>query len=77
MTLRPTNEATGTPVAIEREAFSIAEWCAAVGISRAFFYKLPPDQRPAIIKLGRRSLITPESSAAWKKRMTPSADEQV
>ncbi len=59
-----------------REAFSISEWCASVGISRSFFYKLPPDLRPTVIKLGRRSLITGRSSAAWQERMMQRADEQ-
>ena len=76
MTSRPTNEAAQTPAAIDREAFSIAEWCDSVRISRSFFYRLPPSLRPTVIKLGRRSLITRQASAAWQERMMQRADEQ-
>ncbi len=58
---------------VERGAFSIPEWCASIGISRAFFYKLPLDQRPTVIKLGRRALITREASAEWQERMMQQA----
>ena len=59
---------SATPV--EREALSIAEWCEANTISKAFFYKLPECDRPAVLELGRRRLITREASADWRKRMT-------
>ena len=51
-----------------REAYSIPEWCASVGISCALFYKLPPDELPAVTKLGRRSLITRRASDEWQAR---------
>ena len=59
---------------LEREVFSIPEWCRLIGISRAFFYKLSPDQRPTVIKLGRRSLITRRASTEWQDRMTQRAE---
>ena len=62
------------PLAPAREANSVAEWCALIGISRAFFYKLSPDQRPTVIKLGRRSLITRRASVEWQDRMTQRAE---
>ena len=54
----------------DREAFSIPEWCAAVGISRALFYKLPPDELPKVTKLGNRSLITRRANEDWQARVT-------
>lgn len=56
-----------------REAFTISEWCAMAGISRAFFYKLSPEQRPAVVKLGRKPLITRKAAADWQDRMTAAA----
>ena len=66
------SSAEAAPLA--REAFSIPEWCDSVGISRAFFYKLPPEELPAVIKLGRRSLITRQAADAWQERMTRRAE---
>ena len=57
------------PAAIDREAFTVAEFCRSIGISRAFFYKLPAEQRPGIIRLGRRVLITREAAANWRELM--------
>jgi hypothetical protein len=59
-----------------REAFSVSEWCGSIGISRAFFYKLPQEQRPTVIRLGRRSLITRQASAEWQERMMQRAEGQ-
>jgi hypothetical protein len=64
------------PLEIAREAYSIPEWCTSIGISRAFFYKLPTDERPVVVKLGRRSIITRRASEAWQERMTRRAEEQ-
>ena len=41
--------------------YSVAEFCIAHGISRAFFYKLHAEGKaPPICKLGSRSLISTE-----------------
>lgn len=51
--------------------FSVPEFCAAHGgISRVFFYKLLKDGKgPKITKVGRRTLITAEAAADWRKAM--------
>ena len=57
-------------------AFSVPEFCEAHRISRAMFYILAREGRaPAIIKAGRRTLISTEAAAAWRRRMEQSAHE--
>jgi len=50
--------------------YSVAEFCIAHGISRAFFYKLHAEGKaPPICKLGSRSLISTEAAAEWRHRL--------
>jgi len=52
------------------KAFSIAEFCNLHSISRALFYKLKKENKaPAIMRVGRRSLISVESASEWRKNM--------
>jgi hypothetical protein len=53
------------------EAFSIAGFCTAHGISPSFYFKLRlqglgPDE----MRLGSRVIITKESAAAWRAART-------
>ncbi|MCU0896724.1 MAG: hypothetical protein MUC55_04405 [Burkholderiales bacterium] len=51
-------------------AFSVPQFCAAHGISRALFYLMLADGRaPRIIKAGRRTLISLEAAEEWRRRM--------
>lgn len=50
-----------------KAGFAIAEWCQAAGISRATFYALPSELRPALVYIGARPVIT-ESPAEWLER---------
>jgi hypothetical protein len=51
-------------------AFTVPEFCETHRISRALFYILARDGRgPAIIKAGRRTLISAEAAEAWRRRM--------
>jgi len=51
-----------------RLALSIAEFCAAHGISEGFFYKLKKKgEGPREMKVGARPLITLESAAEWRR----------
>ena len=49
-----------------RLAFSISEFCTAVGISIASYYNLPDDQRPREMRVGaRRILISRQAAEDW------------
>jgi predicted DNA-binding transcriptional regulator AlpA len=49
-----------------RLAFGILEFCAAVGISEDFFYKLKRQgQAPRLTKVGSRTLITLAAANEW------------
>jgi predicted DNA-binding transcriptional regulator AlpA len=54
------------PELTDKLFYSIKEFCSAVGISKASFYRLAAaDQAPPITKIGDRSLIRAESAAEW------------
>jgi predicted DNA-binding transcriptional regulator AlpA len=54
----------------EALAFSIAEFCRRHGISRAHFYNLSKNGKaPALMRVGRRALISVEAAAEWRIRM--------
>ena len=54
----------------ETLAFSIAEFCRRHGISRAHFYNLSKNgEGPAVMRVGRRALISVEAAAEWRVRM--------
>ena len=48
-------------------AFSIAEFCKAHKFSRATWYNLDPKNRPAVMKVNGRNIISRESAAAWRR----------
>ena len=51
-------------------AFSISEFCRRHGISRAHFYNLSKSgDAPAVMRVGRRTLVSAEAAAAWRRRM--------
>lgn len=52
-----------------RDALTVAQFCDAHGFSRALFYKLAIANRPAVIRVGRRVLISREAGAAWRKKL--------
>jgi len=52
------------------DVFDIRTFCESNKISRAFFYQLQKaGNGPRIMKVGRRTLITPEAAADWRKKM--------
>ncbi len=58
-------------------ALSVAQFCAAHDLSRALFYQLVKDGKgPTLMHVGRRTLISHEAAAAWRRRMeqTPAAE---
>lgn len=55
-----------TTDAAAREAYDVAGFCEAMGISRPFYYRLAADGRgPRSFKLGRRRLISREAAHEW------------
>lgn len=51
-------------------AFSIPDFCRSHGISRAHFYNLSKSgDAPTIMRVGRRTLISAEAAAEWRRRM--------
>lgn len=57
----------------EPEARGIDDWCKAHGISRAMFYKLPESERPRVMLVGTRRLISKEASADWRRQREEAA----
>jgi hypothetical protein len=52
------------------EAYSVRGWCKFRGICVATFYnRLPHGEMPAIVKIGRRTIITAEADQEWRRRM--------
>ncbi len=52
----------------EQETFSLDAWCAAVPVSRSYFYKLSPEVRPETRRAGRKVIVI-ERPAEWLDRV--------
>ena len=64
------------PLLADMLAFSIPEFCRRHGISRAHFYNLSKSgDAPAVMRVGRRTLVSAEAAAAWRRRMEDAARE--
>jgi len=68
---------------MNKSAQSILEFCKDNNISRGHLYNLfRRGQGPVFFKAGRRTLISAESAAAWRRRMeaasgtSPKAEQQ-
>jgi predicted DNA-binding transcriptional regulator AlpA len=61
-----------SPGLADKKAFSIEEFCAMHGISRANYYNLRNEGKaPEEMQVGpRRVLISIEAAEAWRRRMT-------
>jgi len=58
-------------------AYSIAEFCRAHRVSRAFFYVLlKRGEGPTVMKVGKRTLVSDEAAKDWRRRMENLADAQ-
>jgi predicted DNA-binding transcriptional regulator AlpA len=58
-------------------ANSIPSFCRAHGISRATFYNLlKRGEGPIVMKVGKRTLVSDEAAAAWRRRMEKLAAAQ-
>lgn len=50
--------------------YTVSSFCEAHGISRSYLYRLWSEGRgPVRTKIGRRTLISGEAAAAWRRRM--------
>jgi hypothetical protein len=55
---------------IQRQAYSIAEFCAAFGIARSTLYRLlQVGEGPTVYHVGRRTLISVQAADDWRRRM--------
>ena len=55
---------------VVNRAYDVDTFCQAHHISRPFFYKLQrQNQGPKTMKVGRRTLISEEAAAAWRRKM--------
>lgn len=52
-----------------RSAYSVAEFCAAHGITKVTFYKsMKEGCGPRIMKVGTRTLISAEAASDWRRQ---------
>lgn len=71
---KPQVSARTPPESIPPGARSVATFCRAHDISRATFYNLfARGLGPAVMKVGRRTLISTDAAQAWRERMTVKA----
>jgi hypothetical protein len=50
--------------------YSVSAFCKAHHIARSFLYQLLRDGRgPRVTKLGRRTFVTREAAAEWRRRI--------
>jgi hypothetical protein len=52
---------------IALEAYTVPEFCAAHRICRASFYNLPEGERPRVMRVGSRVLVSKEAAAEWRR----------
>jgi len=49
---------------------TVAQFCHSHGVSRSYFYKMRSEGKaPKAFRLGRRTLITAEAAADWRRSM--------
>ena len=61
----------------ERQAYSIDGFCEAHGpFSRSTYYNLPKEDRPRETRVLGRVIITVESAAEWRKRITEKTEAE-
>lgn len=58
---------------LPKMAYSIAEFCALVGLGRTGAFKEIKERRLRAVKAGRRTLIPAEEVQAWLERLNPAA----
>jgi len=62
----------------EFDAFSITEFCLRNSISSALFFKLAREGRgPRVMRIGRRTLVTRESAAEWRREREAASSPRI
>lgn len=62
-------KSTAVP-ALDPAAYTVSTFCEGHHISRSYLYRLWSEGRgPRRTKLGRRTLISGEAAAAWRRQM--------
>lgn len=52
---------------MDKQAYTVKEFCRQYSISRALFYKLRRQGRgPSIIKVNQKTLITADAAQSWQ-----------
>ena len=59
----------------DRDAYTIEEFCVAIGISRSSYYNMTPEDRPVEMVIGASKRISRESRFDWRRRMEGKAAE--
>ena len=74
MNTTPPTAHPGAAVTVEQRAFSVETFCTAHSITKVFFYQLlKKGHGPRIMKVGRRTLISLEAAAEWRRQMEEGA----
>ena len=61
---------------MDKQCFTVNEFCEAHRISRARFYEmLQQGSGPRILKCGSRTLVSIEAAAEWRRRMEAAAQQ--
>lgn len=72
-----TSQAAGSALESCRLAYSVDEFCKATGIGRRTFYALQAKgEGPAVVKIGRRTLIRREAAERWLADLEATADPE-
>ncbi len=52
----------------DRDAYTIGEFCASVGISRSTYYNMAPEDRPTEMQIGASKRISREARESWRRQ---------
>lgn len=65
------------PSSFAQATYTIPQFCGAHNISRAHLYDLIKEGNgPRLMKVGRRTLISAEAAADWRKQMEASSAQE-
>ncbi|AUL48472.1 hypothetical protein BTL55_17025 [Bordetella trematum] len=63
---------------MQKATFTVAQFCDQHNTSRSFFYELIKQGKgPRLMKVGRRTLISAEAAAEWRRSMEAPATEDI